>query len=143
MDAINGENQNKVCDEEFDDIELDDEEEEEEPEVSDKNANNMTIKNCESSESPIITKVASLKKDDICSSLSSFDLSNQKAKKSFKNATSSESFSITVSPKFLDKTKTQSSEIVITPKRPLENDSSNLDAAKKLKVETYPYYGFY
>ena len=104
--------------EEEDDIELDDDDEGvEEPEEA------------AAASTPIITSVTSLVNDGNTSEQSSSDLTNQKAKKSFKSPT--ESFSITISPKY----QNLSSHTPDSVKRPLESPG-NLEAAKKLKTDS-------
>ena len=132
VEASNGVSPKKGEEENYDDIEIDDEDDDEE-EVNEEEINpHISTSNKNSDSNPIITNIVSLSKSD---SEQLSPLSNQKAKKSFKPTSSSETFSITISPKTSEKPLSKPSELLLTTKRSLENDVTH-DQTKKLKIDS-------
>ena len=137
MDAVNGVSPNKSGEEEtYDDIELDDDDEgaeENATKLINNNASQMATKGSETS--PIITNVTSLRKEDSPKTVSNADLSNQKAKKSFRGSSTSEQFTITLSPKITNSEKSILS--LQSGKRPLDSsDSAKNESIKKFKIDS-------
>ena len=137
MDAVNGVSPNKSGEEEtYDDIELDDDDEgaeENATKLINNNASHMATKGSETS--PIITNVTSLRKEDSPKTVSNADLSNQKAKKSFRSSSTSEQFTITLSPKITSSEKSNLS--LQSVKRPLDSsDAAKNESIKKFKIDS-------
>ena len=137
VDAINGQSPTKhVEDESYEDLELElDEDDEglnlgEIETVNDKNESHSEIPPEPSESHPIITSVTSLRRPSSESSLSP-ELSNQKAKKSFKF--NQEKLSITVSP---SPSQSAVSTSQVTAKRSLDSSEKTVPApSKKVRLE--------
>ena len=128
VNASNGVS-SKVVDEAYDDIELDDDDEGADNELQIIASKKPNV----SESSPVITNVQSVTDTP----KPPVDFPNQKAKKSFRNTSGPDQFTITISPKKNEsEKKLVSNDLLIATKRPLGlSEAGNSELAKRLRAD--------